>query len=202
MGGDFFGELGRGFGALLGQGFAELVRCRSTFGDDGAEFFDLVAPVLDAGELLFHIVAKGDDGLDGGAVFALQRLQDVEALLELCQLFGIDFQLLCVFCDAGLHVGKLDLRGLEAFKHLRCGGIDLFQLMDVAAEIAEEGHDAALVLAEETCDLPTEFDEAGAVCRDAVAGLDLFFFARLELGAADFLGLEAQHVDLLLVGAF
>jgi hypothetical protein len=84
------------------------------------------------------------------------------------------------------------LGGLEAFKHLRCGGIDLFQFVDVAAEIAQDGHDAAFVIAQETCDLPTEFDESGAVGGDAVAGLDLFFLAGLELGAADLLGLEAS----------
>ena len=56
------------------------------------------------------------DRRHGRAVFALERLDDVDAFFQLGQFFWLHFDLVQIIAHGTLHFLKLDLRGLEALE--------------------------------------------------------------------------------------
>ena len=153
-------------------------------------------------ELAPGFVAEGDDLGHGGAVLALERVDEVEALFKLLQAGGVDVGLVRVMGELRLQLAQcgdgLLVQGLEGGRR----GVHSLQLLQGAADDAGLREQGGFVLAQQAERGLAELEQFGGVAGAAIVLLDLRFFLRLEAGGGNFVGLKAEQVKLLRIGLF
>ncbi len=93
------GELGSGGGAEFREFCAEGGQGFARGGDVAFEAREFFAAGLDLVQARRRLLAKGDDLIEGGAVFALERFEKRDALLELRELHRVDIERIGVMLE-------------------------------------------------------------------------------------------------------
>ena len=199
---DGLAELGNDFAAFGGKGLAGAPEFGFELLEFGVEAAQLGIALLQALELAPGFLAEGNDLGQGRAVFALEGVDEVEALFELLQPGGVNVGLVGVMGELRLQLAQGG-HGLLVQGQERGGrGIHPLQFLQGAADDAGLGEEGGLVLAQQIERGLAELEQLGGVAGAAIVLLDLRFFLRLEAGGGNFVGLKAEQVELLRVGLF
>ncbi len=199
---DAGGQFGCGGGAEFREFCAESGQGFAGGGDGVVKAGDLFAAGFDAVEARGGLFAKGDDFVERGTVFAFEGLEEGDALLEGSDLRGVDFKGAGVMLEgAGDFLEFDDGVGLGLGER-RGGGVEFFEVAEVALDFGEAGEEGILGLGEALEDGGGEVDEAAAVRGDGIPGEGGFFFAGLEGGGLDLGDLVAEEIEFALEGGF
>ncbi len=157
------GQFGSGGGAEFGKYCAEGGQCVACGGDGVIEAGEFLAARLDPVEAGGGMLAESDDGVEGGAVFALECLEEGDALLEGGELSGVGFERVGVMAD-----GAGDFLEFDDGVGLGLGegggsGVEFPEVAEEALDFREAGEEGIVGLREALKDGGGEFDEAAAV---------------------------------------
>ena len=189
------GELGGGGFALGGEGGGGFAVGGGGCFECGAKGFEDFVAVFDFGQLAGYVFAKGDDFGDGLAVFALEAVEEGEAVFDFGEALGGGVDAFGVVAEAGGDVADGGAGGGELLDGLSEAGVVAGQFFDVAQGGAEGdfGRGSAFVeLVEGSHGGGVELFGVG---EDALFGFEGFVFAGLEMGGLDFLALIAPEID-------
>ena len=189
------GQLGGGGFALGGEGGGGF----SIFGrggfEGGAKGFEDFVAVFDFGKLLGYVGAEGYDFVDGLAVFALEAVDEGEAVFDFGEALGGGVDAFGVVAEGGGDVADGGAGGgelLDGFSEARVEAGELFDVAQGGAE-GDFGRGSAFVeLVEGSVGGGVELFSVG---EDALFGFEGFVFAGLEVGGLDFLALVAPEID-------
>jgi phosphoribosyl 1,2-cyclic phosphate phosphodiesterase len=196
------GEVRNGFSPLFREGLAaaeqvgvELPKGRVDPAQFGVALFEL-------GELLAGGFAEVDDRGEGGAVFVLERLDEVEAILECLEPGGVEVDTVQVMGQVALQV----LQGGDGLfvEGERAAGfrVEPLQFLQQTAQGAGAGEQGVVVLAKQSEGGPAQFEQSGGVAGAAMLQFEWVLLVGLEFGVGDFPDLVAKQVELLSVGSF
>ena len=153
-------------------------------------------------ELAQGLLAEGDHIGERAAVFAFERVQQIQALLHFLKSRGIDLDAVGVAGEVGLEIAQ---RGGGAFLKLRerrGGGIDAVNFLKQTAHRAELREEGIVVLAEQIDRTLGELEQAGAVAGAVKFLCERGFLIGVKFRGGDLGGLVAEEFELLRVGAF
>ncbi len=194
------GGLGERGNELFARG-GELFAGGGDFGiglvEGGVEAGDFGIAGFEGTEFLGGLVAKGDDFGEGGTVFALEGMEEIEAFLKLGEAGGVKVHAIGIAGQSDLEVapgfGGLHME-VEQFGGT---GIDALEFGEQAADDAGLGDEGVFVLRKGFKGGLAELEEFGGVAGAVKLLGDRFFLVGFQAGGGDLLDLEAEQVELL-----
>ena len=150
----------------------------------GAKCLEDFVAVFDLRELAGHVFAKCDDLGDGLAVFALEAVEEGQAVFDLGEALGRGVDALGVVAEGGGDVGDGGAGGGELLGGFSEARVVAGQLLDVADGGAESGLGAGSAFVELVEGAHGGGVEFFGVGQDALFGFEGFVFAGLEMGCS------------------
>lgn len=202
LGDDGFAQLGHELLALCAKIPAGFEHLAVQLGDTVVDEFQFSIAAFELAEFLSGFGTEGDDVGQRGTVFALEGVDEVQALLDFREAFRVDVHAVGVLGERVLEIVERGDGGFVLFGERSGGGIDALQFVQGAPDGTKLVHHIALGLGEHTEGVAAEFDEAGGVRAALVFFIEAGFFLRLQASGGDLVRLMAEEVELLCVGAF
>ena len=151
--------------------------------------------VFDLREFAGDIFAKGDDLGNGFAVFALEAVEEGEAVFDFGEALGGGVDSFGVVAKRGGDIGDGGAGRGELLDRFGKSGVVAGQLLDVADGRAKSGLGAGAAFVELVEGAHGGGVEFLSVGQDALLGFEGFVFAGLEMGGFDLLALIGPEID-------
>ena len=200
--GDGFAEFGDDFAtgsAEVRAGFPEIV---FEFAEFEVKTFEFSVARFEGLEFGAGFVAELDYFVECRAIFALEGLDNVDALFEFVEAGGIDLDRVGVVAEFALEIVDVaDELGVE-LSDILCAGIESGKFLERTANRTGLSEDARFIFGQASERGLDQLDKTRGVAGAGVIRFHLRFFAGNEFCAGDFLYLEAEQVELLRVSAF
>ena len=190
-----FGEFCRGglaLGGKSGGGFL-IFRCGSC--EIGTKCLQNFVAVFDLGELAGDVFAKSDDLGNGLAIFALEAIEEGEAVFDFGQALGRGVDAFGVVAQRGGDIGDGGAGRGELLGRFGKAGVVAGQLFDVADGGAESGFGRGAAFVELIEGAHGGGVELFSVGEDALFGFEGFVFAGFEMRGFDLLALIGPEID-------
>jgi hypothetical protein len=156
---------------------------------------------LEGFKFLTSLGAECQDFFDGTTVLALERLEQVQSLLQLRQPLRIQVDSVGIAGEFALKIPQ-ESRGLRLKIHQRlCASVDSGQVLKGSAHRSQAGEGCVIGFAQGGQGGLREFQQSGRIGRAGVLGLQFSVFTGFQPGFGDLPDLMTKQVDLLLVGA-
>ena len=196
-----FGEFRDDFAAARGEVGAGAPEFSFHLVERGVEAREFGLALFEAGEFAAGLVAERDDVGERAAVFAFERVEEVQALFHFLKPGRIDFDAVGVAGEDGLQIVQRAGGAFVRLRERRGGGIDALDFLKQPADGAELGEEGIVVFAEQIERALRKLEEARAVAGAVKFLFERGFFVGVKFGSGDLGGLVAEEFELLRVGA-
>ena len=192
-----FGQLGNDLESRRGQLVANVFQLSIELLQFCIQSRQFAVTLFQLVELRPGFLTETDDVRQCGTVFALQRMDQVQTLVELLEALGVEVDLVGIRGKVVLEIVQRADGLLMLFGQSRRGGVDALQFLQDATQSTGLGQDIGFILAQRSKGRLGELQQLGGIAGAGVFLFDGFLFVRLKPGGSDFVDLMSEQVELL-----